>query len=58
LRLFETFKVDEGQGANSIKAFVTEAMLNTTDYSELVVVGAAQSAVVAYSHACTFVAIN
>lgn len=58
LRLLETFKVEDGQGSNSIKAFITDRMLDTFEHSELIVVGAAQGAVVAYSHACTFVAID
>jgi len=58
LRLLETFKVEDGQGSNYIKAFITGMMLETCKHSELIVVGAAQGAVVAYSHARTFVAID
>jgi len=33
-------------------------MLGSSEYSELIIVGTAQGAVVPYSHACTFVAID
>jgi hypothetical protein len=58
LRLVETFKVEEGQGSNTLRAFVISRMLERPQFSELIVVGSAQGAVVPYTHACTFVAIN
>jgi hypothetical protein len=58
LHLVETFKVEEGQGSNTLKSFVISRMLESPQYSELIVVGSAQGAVIPYTHACTFVAIN
>ncbi len=41
-----------------MKAFITLKMLDEAEFKELIVIGVAQGAVVAYSHACTFVAID
>jgi hypothetical protein len=58
LHLLETFSVENGQGSNTLKAFVLSKMLDVREFSELVVVGHAMGVVVPYSHACSFVAID
>ena len=58
LCLLETFDVANGQGSNTLKAFVLGKMFDTCEFSELVVVGHAMGVEVPYSHSCSFVVIE
>jgi hypothetical protein len=41
LMLVRTLKVEDGQGSNTLKAFITEIMLESSEFTELIVVGLA-----------------
>jgi hypothetical protein len=58
LSLLETFSVQKFQGSNTLKAFILGKMLDTCEFSELIVVGQAMGAEVPFSHSCSFVAVN
>ena len=50
--------MENGQGSNTLKAFVLDKVLGTCEFSELVIVGHAMGVEIPYSHSCSFVAIN
>ena len=58
LRYLKTFDVQNGDGSNTLKAFILSKMLDDREFSELIIIGKAMGIELPFSHSCSFVAID
>ena len=50
--------MQNGDGSNTLKAFILSKMLNDLEFSELIIIGKAMGIKLPFSHSCSFVAID